>query len=305
MYLQTVVKKVTIVILFFPLCLFSLKAQAQEAPIAPDGTTPTDVNQLGNVSEIDGGDRVGDNLFHSFRDFSVLTGNEAFFNNGADINNIISRVTGGRVSDLDGLIRANGSANLFLINPAGIIFGANAKLDIGGSFLASTADSLIFSEGEFSATNLEKPPLLIINAPIGLQLRENAAAIEVRRANLDVTPTQQIALVGGDVGLDGAILSASDGRIELGGLAEEGIVGLNFDPSNFSLKLFAHIPSLYPISFLAFFKTSIFNFYLLIPYKAPKRQLQQVPFLNFLLRAFLRYTKQQFCQIKHVLLLST
>ncbi len=130
------------------------------------------VNQNGNVSEITGGETRGSNLFHSFQDFSVGTGNEAFFDNANDISNIFSRVTGGNISNIDGLIRANGSADLFLINPAGIIFGENARLDIGGSFYGSTASSILFENGEFSAADLENPPLLTVNAPIGLGFRD-------------------------------------------------------------------------------------------------------------------------------------
>ncbi|MDJ0595296.1 MAG: filamentous hemagglutinin N-terminal domain-containing protein [Pleurocapsa sp. MO_226.B13] len=121
-------------------------ATATLAQIIPDNTLDTQVNSEGDVSEITGGQTRGDNLFHSFQDFSLQTGTEAFFNNAENIANIFSRVTGGNISNIDGLIRANGSADLFLINPAGIIFGENARLDIGGSFLASTASSILFEE---------------------------------------------------------------------------------------------------------------------------------------------------------------
>jgi filamentous hemagglutinin family protein len=114
--------------LLFCSLLATLPATAQ---VTPDGTTSTTVNADGNNFEINDGDRAGGNLFHSFRDFSVRNGGEAFFNNANDIVNIFSRVTGGNISNIDGLLRANGGANLFLINPAGIIFGNNARLDIG------------------------------------------------------------------------------------------------------------------------------------------------------------------------------
>jgi filamentous hemagglutinin family protein len=132
------------------------------AQVTSDGTVNTEVNQTDNVSEITGGETKGDNLFHSFQEFSIRPGNQAFFNNANAIKNIFSRVTGGNVSNIDGLIRANGSASLFLINPAGIIFGEGARLDIGGSFYGSSTDSILFEDGEFSATDLDNPPVLTI-----------------------------------------------------------------------------------------------------------------------------------------------
>ena len=147
-------------------CVFGNIAKAQ---VTPDNTVDTTVNENGNVSEITGGQTEGDNLFHSFEDFSVTTGNEAFFDNAETIENIFSRVTGGNVSNIDGLISANGSANLFLVNPAGIIFGENASLDLGGSFIGSSADSILFpNDISFSASDTQAEPILTVNAPIGL-----------------------------------------------------------------------------------------------------------------------------------------
>ena len=136
----------------------SFLAQAQ---VSPDNTLPQNsaiVNQ-GDIIQINGGTEVNTNLFHSFEQFSLKEGQTAWFNNNLDIANIFSRVTGGAISDINGLIKANGNANLFLLNPNGIIFGENARLDIGGSFFATTADSLVFGDSlEFSATN---PHLLV------------------------------------------------------------------------------------------------------------------------------------------------
>ncbi|AFZ34571.1 filamentous hemagglutinin family outer membrane protein [Stanieria cyanosphaera PCC 7437] len=174
------------------------------AQISPDGTLPTQINRQGNVWEITGGGQAGNNLFHSFKDFSIPTGNEAFFNNASDIVNILNRVTGGNLSNIDGLLKANGNANLFLINPAGIIFGKNASLNIGGSFFGSTADGLLFDDGtEFSAINTDTPPLLTINAPIGLNLRGNNSATITSQGNLTVI--KDLTLAGGNLDLQGQL----------------------------------------------------------------------------------------------------
>lgn len=219
--------------------------------IVPDTTLPSNtvVIPSRNTIRIEGGTRVGPNLFHSFDEFSVRTGTSAFFNNVPEIRNIFSRVTGGKISNIDGLIGANGAASLFLINPSGIVFGPNARLDIGGSFIGTSASSIEFINGsEFSAANPQTGSLLTINIPIGLSFRENPGSIRVigighgvtadnlllfplNRGNSDlglrVKPGNTLALVGGDVSLRGGTVAAEHGRIELGSVGSGESVSIN------------------------------------------------------------------------------
>jgi filamentous hemagglutinin family protein len=207
--------------------------------ITPDGTLPnnSNVSKIGNTFNITGGTQAGSNLFHSFQQFTVPTSGTAFFNNALDIQNIISRVTGGSVSNIDGLIRANGAANLFLINPSGIVFGPNARLNVGGSFLASTASSFNFADGTtFSATAPKSTPLLTISVPIGLQFGQNPANIQVQGSILQGAPNKTLGLVGGNLSLDNSILQVPGGRVELGSVADTGTVGLNVNGSDLSLN---------------------------------------------------------------------
>ncbi|KYC42618.1 hypothetical protein WA1_14820 [Scytonema hofmannii PCC 7110] len=204
------------------------------AQVAADGTLPTNVvSPDGLQFTITGGSQVGNNLFHSFSQLSLPTGASAIFNNALDVQNIISRVTGGFPSNIDGMIQANGSANLFLINPNGIIFGPNAQLNIGGSFFATTANSLKFADGtELNTSSSQTPPLLTVSVPVGLQYGQ-PGAIAVQGSHLSVQPSQTLALIGGEVALSGGTLSAESGRVELGGVAGAGTVGLTATGSQY------------------------------------------------------------------------
>jgi filamentous hemagglutinin family protein len=220
-----------------------------QAQVIPDGTLPTTVTTPNNLDfTINGGARSGNNLFHSFNQLSVPTGGSALFNNATDVQTIFARVTGGSASNIDGLLKANGTASLFLLNPSGILFGANAQLNIGGSFVGTTANSIQFADGtEFSAVNPSSPPLLTMSAPIGLQMGQNPGRITVQGQGnqlLDSTgfgtidasnaplglqagTNQTLALIGGDVTFSGGIATTNGGgHLEVGSV-RSGQVGLN------------------------------------------------------------------------------
>ena len=218
----------------FLYCL--IVADSSQAQVTDDGSLPTNVNTSDNLNfNITGGKQVGDKLFHSFSQFSVPTGGSANFNNTQNIQNIFSRVTGDSISNIDGLIQTENS-NLFLLNPNGIIFGSNAELNIGGSFIATTAERIDFTDdNSFSATNVQSSPLLTLSIPIGLQFDKTPERIVNRSAvedssgipiGLQVPLGRTLALVGGDIFLEGGDLSASGGRIELKSVADNSSVSL-------------------------------------------------------------------------------
>lgn len=224
------------------------------AQIIPDDSLGTERSQViggtvqGAPAElINGGAQRGVNLFHSFSEFNVGDGQQVYFANPVGITNILSRVTGNNPSNILGTLGVNGNANLFLINPNGLLFGPNARLDIRGSFLASTADSLKFDNGFlFSSSNPQTPPLLTVNVPVGLQFGANPGSIHVQQSELQVGVGQTLALVGGEVVLVGpgttpplmpgeivpnsSSLTAPGGRIELGSVAAGSLVSIT--PAN-------------------------------------------------------------------------
>jgi filamentous hemagglutinin family protein len=208
----------------------------------------TQVNQAGNSYTITGGTRPGGgpNLFHSFGNFSVGAGDLANFlnNTGLPTSNILSRVTGGNISNIYGTIQTTGfgSANLFLMNPSGIVLGPGASLNVGGSVSFTTAQYLRLFDGVSSANFYANPAndgsansILTINpsafeflsaSPAGygfLTAPDPNATITVQGSALSVTSGQSISFVGGEVAIEGgARLSAPTGNIKLASAASPG-----------------------------------------------------------------------------------
>ncbi len=186
---------------------------------------------------IEGGAIRDSNLFHSFSDFNVGEFGRVYFANPAGVANILSRVTGGNVSNILGTLGVLGNANLFVINPNGIVFGPNSRLDVGGSFFGSTADSVLFEDGTvFSTKNPNGKPLLTINIPSGLQFGSNPGTITNQSFfGLQVPNGQTLGLIGGEVTIPNGALFAFDGRIELGGVGSNGVVNLTPTDTSFVL----------------------------------------------------------------------
>jgi filamentous hemagglutinin family protein len=243
------------------LCLISTvfsQASPVQGQITPDNTLGAEASQLNQnllingalIDEIDGGAIRGSNLFHSFSEFNIQEGQQVYFVNPNGVENILTRVTGGNASNILGTLGVDGAANLFLINPNGILFGKNAQLDVQGSFVGTTANGVQFAnQGNFSATNPQAPPLLTVNPSALLfnQINQSAeiqnnsiapAGIDssgVSRFGLRVPDGKSLLLVGGNVSIDGGKLNALGGRVELGGLAEPGNINLVLDGNNLRL----------------------------------------------------------------------
>lgn len=179
------------------------------AQIVPDATLGAEQSVVTPTDRIEGGALRGANLFHSFQEFNVGEGQRVYFANPEGIENILSRITGGNISNILGTLGVEGTANLFLLNPNGIVFGENARLDIDGSFVASTADSFVFGNGSnFSATNPEAPPLLTLNITPGLQYGSNRAGTIANRGNLAVG--EDFTLSASNLNLQGQLQAGGD-----------------------------------------------------------------------------------------------
>ena len=177
------------------------------------------------------GKQVGSNLFHSFGQFGLATGESAAFSGPATISNVIGRVTGGNSSSIDGKIQSNiAGANLYLINPSGIVFGPNATVNVSGSFHASTADYLKMSDGaKFQATNPDASTLSAAPPAAFGFLTARPAAITVNGSTLGPVPGT-LGVVAGPVSITGATLSAPAGTIHVTSVAGTGEVPV--DPRN-------------------------------------------------------------------------
>jgi filamentous hemagglutinin family protein len=208
---------------------------SNRVPVA-DSTLGTQVSGNGNNFNITGGVNKGQTLFHSFTDFSVPTNGQANFTNPVGNRDIITRVTGTVFSDINGLVNTNG-ANFFLINPNGVTFGTNARLNVGKAFVGSTANSIDLVDGSGRAitfgTNANGDAPLLSVAPnvlfdvSRLNMGGGTGAISNFGTLQTNNNSQYIGLIGGNVTLNGGKIIAPGGRVDIGGLNGVGTVSVD------------------------------------------------------------------------------
>jgi filamentous hemagglutinin family protein len=229
---------ITTVLLSTNIAQAQIYQPSNRIPVA-DNTLGTQVTGANSNFTINGGLTRGSSIFHSFQDFSVPTGGSATFNIGTGTQAVVSRVTGNLSSDINGIVNTQG-ANFFLINPNGVVFGANAQLNVGSSFVATTANNVTLGDPTgtaytFGTTNLNDAPLLSVSPNVGLNVNRlnflaNSAPI-TNFANLRINNANQyIGLVGGDITLDAGVgggnIAAPGGRVDIGGLRSAGTANI-------------------------------------------------------------------------------
>ncbi len=216
---------------------------AQAQPITSDGSTGTVVTPDGNRFNITEGQLSGDgaNLFHSFSQFGLDANQIANFVSNPNIRNILSRVTGGNPSLIDGLIQVTGgNSNLFLMNPAGIIFGQNAQLNVPASFTATTATGIGIGNNWFGATGVNNYAELVGTPNVYAFNTPQPGAI-INAGQLSVQPGENLALLGGTVVSTGQ-LNAPGGQLIVAAVRGSNSVRITSPGHLLSLEITPSLP---------------------------------------------------------------
>ena len=204
---------------------------------APDGTgTVVTFDATSQIYTINGGTQIDANLFHSFQQFGLSANQIANFLANPDVSNILARVSGGQASVINGLLQVSGGnhANLFILNPAGVLLGRNANLNLLGSFSVSTANGLAFGNTVFNATGNNDYSNLIGN-PTGYVFLGDGGVL-LNEADLAVNPGESLTLAGGKV-INSGSLTAPGGAVSTVAVPEAGILRIAQDGLVMSLAV--------------------------------------------------------------------
>ncbi|MEM9540403.1 MAG: CHAT domain-containing protein [Cyanobacteria bacterium P01_E01_bin.42] len=214
----------------------SIQSAAAQSIASDPSNTGTTINHSENTYNIQGGTQAGKNLFHSFHEFGLDAHEVANFQTLPQIQNILGRVTGGNPSVINGLIQVTGgNSNLYLMNPAGMVFGDNASLNVPGSFLGTTADRIGFEGGWFEATG-ENNYQDLVGTPNQFAFLSEEPGTIINSGNLTVPNGQNLALIGGTVINTGAI-AAPQGNVTLAAVPGTNLVKLTQQGMLLSLEL--------------------------------------------------------------------
>ncbi len=213
-------------ILFSNILLWKI-ANAQPIIPEPNGTN-TLIHSVNNQINITGGtpSSNGSNLFHSFTEFNVNSDQTAHFISHPGIENILTRVVGGNPSVINGLIQMTGGhSNLFLMNPAGVIFGSQARLNLPTALTITTATGIGFNQGWFNAMGSNNYGSLL-GTPNGFQFALDQPGLIINAGELKLNPGQDLTLLGGTVINTGKLVTKG-GNITLASIEGTGIVRLS------------------------------------------------------------------------------
>ncbi|MEL6162913.1 MAG: filamentous hemagglutinin N-terminal domain-containing protein, partial [Cyanobacteria bacterium J06628_3] len=240
--MKPITKLLGIASLFVSVSIFvdAIKNSANAEITANPNDAGTVINQNGNTLNIEGGTRADKNLFHSFEKFGLETGQTANFKSNPEIENILGRVTGGDASVINGLIKVTGSnANLYLMNPAGIIFGNGARLDVPGSFHATTASGIGFGlVNWFKAFGKNDYASLVGNFDYSVFTQGGTI---LNSGNLEVKEGQSLTLSGETV-ISTGTLKAPGGNINIRTLPEDTLVRIKQKGNLLSLGVSVNFP---------------------------------------------------------------
>ncbi len=195
-----------------------LSCASASAEIITDGSMGAAKNLAGNQFQIPQylGTTVGNNLFHSFSQFNLYQGDSATFSGADNIKNVISRVTGGNISIINGLLRSSiGNANFYFINPAGVTFGAEAQVDVPSAFHVSSADYLRFTNGEQFSSNLSSASALSVAEPSGFGFVNNQGTVQIQNSALVFTPSSNVSFSANAVVIEQGSLQNPTGSIAI------------------------------------------------------------------------------------------
>jgi filamentous hemagglutinin family protein len=204
--------------------------------ISSNDDTGTAVNQVGNNFTITGATQAGANLFHSFEKFGLDKGQIANFVSNPSIENILARVTGGDTSVINGTIRVTGSnSNLYLMNPAGIVFGSGASLNVPAAFTATTANGIGFGDKWFNAVSTNDYASLV-GSPSQFAFTMSQPGAIINDSGLAVGAGKNLTLVGGTI-LSAAGLSALEGQLVVATVPGQRVVQMSQPGQILSFKV--------------------------------------------------------------------